>query len=442
MRGRCRQRPRPGGGGVADTAAINDQPLPPIAEFKAHQPGMLLLALVPSAFAAFKDEQGAARFQPFEAALRKTVRRAARRIGQAEDIIAISFRQCQAAIEEGEAAIPMLEKANGGRQPVNGVIDGHGHHLIGRHQCIANADKIAEEGEVAFGVAADMTSIREHDTAELRLHLGKVFGRAFRHIGKGERSIEQGLPCGDAILPPRLCPRQPAKVDILAAERAQKGIIEIITVLFQQEIIVAEPGGQAAGENLLVPEIGMIGIKFFNPGENEGAGVAFRRVAPVGGEIAQPGKFMQFPVPGQGHPLNPPGILVILLMDGSGKFKMSLKDVVGPLGIAGKDIGRCQIKPFWHPAFQKRLIGPARIDDIGNKSPRREAFFRRHDRGFVHFRPSTALMLAAYCSAPPLKTALPATSISAPASITSGAVSALMPPSTSRSISRPDVSII
>src|SRR3546814_10292408 len=56
--------------------------------------------------------------------------------------------------------------------------------------------------------------------------------------------------------------------------------------------------------------------------------------------------------------------------------------------------------------------------------------------------PLSARILSAYAAGPPLKVAVPATSTLAPAAIARGAVSRSIPPSTSRSIALPVLSII
>src|SRR3546814_5807399 len=56
--------------------------------------------------------------------------------------------------------------------------------------------------------------------------------------------------------------------------------------------------------------------------------------------------------------------------------------------------------------------------------------------------PLSARILSAYAAGPPVKVAVPATSTLAPAAIARGAVSRSIPPSTSRSIALPVLSII
>src|SRR5512135_3316237 len=62
-------------------------------------------------------------------------------------------------------------------------------------------------------------------------------------------------------------------------------------------------------------------------------------------------------------------------------------------------------------------------------------------RALPRRQPRKAAILAAYCFAPPLKTAVPATRILAPASTACLAVCGLIPPSTSSAMSRPDLAI-
>src|SRR5262249_26895145 len=91
-------------------------------------------------------------------------------------------------------------------------------------------------------------------------------------------------------------------------------------------------------------------------------------------------------------------------------------------------------------------IGPDRVEDT---LPRLEIVFEQRQRmGRCNHAASPrvsaaawrmAEMLLPYADGPPWKTAEPATSTLAPAATTFGAVSAVMPPSTSRSIGRPAI---
>src|SRR5690606_28524872 len=194
----------------------------------------------------------------------------------------------------------------------------------------------------------------------------------------------------------RLAAREPGEVDILAAKRPQEREVETLRfLLLQHETAVAKPGDDPTGQNVFIPEIGVIAVKFLNPGKDQGAAVVLRGVRAVGDEMAQPGKLMQLAIPRKRHAFNSPRILVVLLMRDAGEIEVTLKDMIGALGIAGKHVAGREVEPLRHAAFQKRLIGPARIEEIGEQSPRWEAVFCRGYRGFIHFRPSIALMLAA-----------------------------------------------
>src|SRR5690606_30070039 len=62
--------------------------------------------------------------------------------------------------------------------------------------------------------------------------------------------------------------------------------------------------------------------------------------------------------------------------------------------------------------------------------------------GIIAHPPRSAAILAAYSAGPPVKVAVPATKASAPAAIARGSVSRSIPPSTSRSIWRPEAVIL
>ena len=80
----------------------------------------------------------------------------------------------------------MFEKAQHGHHAIDGVADGLGHAMALGDECVAERDKIQQDGELRCRIPADMPPIGQDLLSEFLTYQVEAFAQTLAAFGKTE----------------------------------------------------------------------------------------------------------------------------------------------------------------------------------------------------------------------------------------------------------------
>src|SRR6185437_4496547 len=226
--------------------------------------------------------------------------------------------------------------------------------------------------------------------------------------------------------------RDARQVTRLASKAREQALAEpVIAGAHDERVEMLDPGDKAVADDIGAPGGLFPGIAARQPIGRPFPRLLPRHLAADRGDVGEPGIAVH-----RGQPLD--------TMSGGPGRRRGARRLAGKVeaareqGVAARGVARPGLA---ETNGEVRRSAPPKAQVIDRRAVKDGLRQRHQPTARAAPLPRRRSILAAYAAAPPLKVAVPATRTSAPASRASCAVSTVMPPSTSRSMRRPLVSM-